>query len=213
MTPEDHCIQRCIGEVAKNFSGNPYDFLYETDIRAALYGLLKDSPEFPRHHVSNEAVQRFKFGTSDHVTSPVRMEYPTGTRFDIAITGRDDARGLWMQPVRFAFELKLWQIDHGGNCFVKDLLKIAHHQRNSPALRGWVIVFAHSDNVLDNKLKSFKVEGIREHLTDRINASAMLELVLVTPGIVRAWTAVDGNSGADSLSRLCALKEGKCRAL
>ncbi|HUX28131.1 MAG TPA: hypothetical protein VMV39_05055 [Terracidiphilus sp.] len=97
------------------FSASPMDFLYESDIQSLMFAKLRDEMLYVR----------YKFETKDFeervgfipIINPVKSEYPSDRRFDIAVLSEkpDPTCHLWLQPCRIAIEIKFWQVGSGGH--------------------------------------------------------------------------------------------------
>lgn len=123
-------VNESLQEIAKNYIKSPFNYLYESDIRCILYADI-----FHRMRDSTVKLESRTIGSQDptgHLAiNPVKSEYPSGTRFDIAIIEGpgDKARRIWNHRVNIAIEVKLWQIDGTGGGVLADLSKLAEYRR------------------------------------------------------------------------------------
>lgn len=192
-----------INAVFSAFQSHPFDYLYESDLRAELYSALRRELGANRFELSKQARGRFGLQQGQHTTSCVRTEYPTRQRFDVAIAGQDDARGLWMQPVKIGFEIKLWQLDGAGHSHVKDVEKLLlQHSKDPDGFRGFSFIFAHSEEAARRKLL-----GAGQGLLDARHGNRPIEesgvsIHLITPEDHYSLEVVGSNSDKNSIWKL-----------
>jgi len=146
--------------LANRFLKHPYDYLYEADLRSVLF--TKMFERSGRVKIKGGFIDGDKdaYGGGTSIeTNLVKCEYPSNTRFDIAVI--DDAHinngvnpkndKFWVQPVKVGIELKLWQYGMDIDIW-KDIHKLNnyHHPDKSP-ITGLALVFIHpSIQVMDN---------------------------------------------------------------
>lgn len=158
-------LKASIVDLIADFQSNPFDFLYEADIQAALFALargrfLSEKIEMtggyhpPDCYPDGKAVR----------TTPVKCEYPSQHRFDIALIDRervepyDRARWLenkwkndkfWGQPLCAAVEIKYMQLGdrrgHRAAGLQSDLLKLQSYSENNPKFSGIALLFVQAD--------------------------------------------------------------------
>ncbi len=154
-------VSKAIKDVVGHFKREPASFLYEADLQGLLFARLFDGlsnsplPLVPTDKPWAELANGQKLWVN-----PVKTEYPTGRRFDIALIVQEvrSEWKIWDQHVRAAIEIKFWQVDGTGGGFIRDLEKLndygktAHedgrqftgicvvfcHRRDDPDLTEWV---------------------------------------------------------------------------
>lgn len=117
-----------IAKLVTKFQHQPFAYLYETDLQALLFSALVT--EFENHPITMQGGYRkaAEYGESNNViTIPVKCEYPSNMRFDIAIIDPTTVRtydklqwqeqnmkndAFWDQPVMAAIELKYCQLGY-----------------------------------------------------------------------------------------------------
>jgi hypothetical protein len=126
-------LYRSIEALIGAFQRNPFNFLYEADLRGTLLHLLTlafgDTSDIEMRGGYHDSAA---YGGNMIIrTTPAKSEYPTGEgleRFDVAIIDRGAVRhydqafwearrfkndAFWNQPVRAAVELKYCQLGQG----------------------------------------------------------------------------------------------------
>jgi hypothetical protein len=98
-------IRSVLIKFIKNFQNNPFQYFYEEDIRASLYVLLKSEINIMRNFPTK--IYSEGLGRDLINTSIVKSEYPSFSRFDIAILRCSEETDYYNQPVDIAIELKL----------------------------------------------------------------------------------------------------------
>lgn len=126
-------IEAAVGDVSSDFSRNPANYLYESDLQCALFATLRDnfsdlafeskSSDLPKHLGHHPTI------------NPVKSEYPydfggRNDRFDVAIldSRQNPAQRIYRQPCRFGIEIKLWNPDGTGGDIQRDVTKLLHYQ-------------------------------------------------------------------------------------
>ncbi len=127
-------LNKAINQVATLFKKHPLDFLYESDIQVALYSALYENFEYLRFNPNAQRLKDFKLpiGQSDGRINPVKTEYPSGKRFDIAILDPNDSdinKKIWAQPCKVGIEIKFWQVDGTGGQVKGDVQKLLDYQQ------------------------------------------------------------------------------------
>ena len=125
-------VSIAIRETIDQFTRQPFNAAYESDIRSYLYARIFDAFKESPVDLSNRLKPWCLKRSKDWFVNPVRTEYPAATRFDLSVI--DPASHLsdmtpWNQPVHVAIEIKYWQFDGTGGSFKKDLRKLAEYQR------------------------------------------------------------------------------------
>jgi hypothetical protein len=140
-------LRRAIDGTVSRFLENPFDYLYESDLRSTLHRLASEEFHDDRIPLTVHDPKRWHAGTS--TIHRVMSEYPSGLRFDLALLSEtlDGTKNVWNQPVRGAIELKLWQPDGTGNDFRGDIVKIESYRARCAAtgqpFSGLVLLFVH----------------------------------------------------------------------
>ena len=167
MTADLDKFHSGIREFVKRYQQNPFDFLYEADIRALLAAELwhrfSEVPLSLRGGYWYPAIG----GTIGAIsTVPIKCEYP-GERFDIALIDRTSPRHFdaaqarlegwrsdtfWNQPVRAAIEIKCCQVTDDARRRRQDLdtdvRKLANYldKRGDKPFLGLAMIFVQSDS-------------------------------------------------------------------
>lgn len=154
-------IKASIVRLVEDFQSNPFDYLYEADIQAMLFAKARE--EFKSERVSMEGGYHSPSifqGRYEISTTPVKCEYPSSERFDIAVIdprrveSYDRERWLaqgwkndrfWGQPLCAAVEIKYMQLGDRLNPCVAglntDLKKLASYQVDDPEFCGIAMLF------------------------------------------------------------------------
>lgn len=119
-------LHQGIAKLVERFRRNPFDYLYERDLQAALFALVAEGFGAETIAMKGGRWDITEYGGTDTVcTVPVKCEYPTSRGFDLAIIDPETLRpydkaqwraeGLnndpfWDQPVLAAVELKYCQL-------------------------------------------------------------------------------------------------------
>ncbi len=143
-------ISDVIKDVVGVFKREPASFLYESDLRGLMFARLFDNlsnsllPWVPADRRWAKLANGQKLWIN-----PVKTEYPTSTRFDIALMGPEILAEwkIWEQHVRVAIEIKFWQADGTGGGFVRDVKKLDDYgkaaREDGRPFTGICIVFCH----------------------------------------------------------------------
>jgi len=124
-----HAISDSMSVVAAKFRNQPLSFLYESDLQgllfAELFARLSNLTFSWMSPNTNTRWSRILEGKT-FIINPVKTEYPSGRRFDIAVIQPGPVLDAlpWDQHVRAAIELKYWQADGTGGGFEPDLKKL-----------------------------------------------------------------------------------------
>lgn len=98
-----------VEDFASEFLSNRFDYLYESEIQARLYGLLRSRIDTRiRYQTSDDFRDKF-VNVESLLTTPVRLEYPYRIRFDIALLDENSMsidEFIWSQDVTLAAEIK-----------------------------------------------------------------------------------------------------------
>ncbi len=156
-------LKNSIAELVEDFRSNPFDYLYEADLQAALFSIARakfKSKEMAiwmegGYHASGLFPDKYAVGTT-----PVKCEYPSGKRFDIAIidpkrvepfeSTRARTEGwknerFWAQPLCAAVEIKYLQLgdrlNHRAAGLKSDLAKLKGYQFADPGFCGIAMLF------------------------------------------------------------------------
>lgn len=175
-------LKSSIVDVIDDFRGNPFDFLYEADIQAALFAKARER-FYPERVDMKGGYRKPEFYPEGCVvkTTPVKCEYPSGQRFDIAVIDPcrvehyDEARlqennwkndRFWGQPLRAAVEIKYMQLgdrpNHRMAGLLADVKKLRQYGDLNPKFAGIAMLFVQSDLQYDDiHCKDMtKLEGI-----------------------------------------------------
>lgn len=137
-------VRDVIKKVVEDFQESPFDYLYESDLQAVLFTRLFDRLREEKINISSSS--RGKKDPPEHLTiNPVKSEYPSGTRFDVAIVDANSSKEhlVWNHDVLVAIEIKLCQKD-GTGCSVRDdLTKLAKYASGKPGFLGLSLMFCH----------------------------------------------------------------------
>lgn len=166
-----------LGEFSAEFILRPFDYLYESEIQAELYGRLRKKIDTRIQYKTSDDFRKKFVDVESIPTTPVRLEYPSGHRFDVALldeTSMSNEEWIWSQDVKLAAEIKLAAGPF--NCkvtrekmvdgFRKDIEKLHkhYHDESSPKItRVGVAVLFMQDELLDWRTLVGKemVEGIK----------------------------------------------------
>lgn len=201
-----------LGEFVEEFRGNPFRFLYEAEIQAALFMRLAAAfGEWPvslvggAHDADHYGVQHD--GVPRRIqTLPVHMEYPAVTRFDLAIlVGDGVGRGVeapragpicndsfWTQPVRFAVELKYCQLGDRPTSRYRQLLADLEKMERYGSSLGSAQAFGGLGLLFVQSHSEYLLRDVRHHLHTADGVTALPNGVR---GYVIAPYAVYGLSG------------------
>ncbi len=135
-----------INTFLQEFADNPFNYLYESDIRAVLYTRLYDAFAENKFRVPLHPKKYEKIIPSNQYTNPVKTEYlkPLGLPFDIGIVDRsyDNEKlskqynnlrneNFWILPLSMAIEIKYAQLGDSFSSSFKglkgDLSKIENY--------------------------------------------------------------------------------------
>lgn len=140
-----------VREVAATFRAQPESFLFEYDVQGLLFARLFD--RLAGSPITWSPDRKGLPGLLNRTAlklNPVKMEYPGGLRFDIAVldSRTHSDQKAWTQPVRVAVELKLWQADlRTGAHFKDDRVKLENYaakaKANGSDFTGLCIAFCH----------------------------------------------------------------------
>lgn len=177
-------LKSSIIDVIEDFRGNPFDFLYEADIQAALFAKTRE--RFFTERVEMKGGYRApEFYPEGGVvkTTPVKCEYPSGQRFDIAVIDHGRAEHyerarwqenswkndrFWGQPLRAAVEIKYMQLgdrpNHRREGFQADIKKLRDYRNADSQFTGIALLFVQSDLQFSELFcqDMTKLEGISE---------------------------------------------------
>lgn len=149
-------LRHALVDTSRAFFDRPGDYLYEADLQAHLLGRLRDriQPNSVPYR-GRTWTQPIPFGIGR-----VHAEYPTGSRFDIAILSAEtrDDRSMWNQPVLAAVELKLWQFDGSGMGLMDDICKLEEWPSVNSAndFTGISLLFVHPNLKPEQYLTKYK---------------------------------------------------------
>lgn len=104
-------VEDVLNEFCLTFASNPLNFLYESDIQGMLFCKLYDKFADESFYVRIEPnkFQNFK-DIDERFINPIKSEYPTGTRFDIAVIDKTKHhQNFWKIPLIIAIEIKFCQ--------------------------------------------------------------------------------------------------------
>lgn len=177
-------LKSSIVDVIDDFRSNPFDFLYEADIQAALFAEARKR-FYPEKVEMKGGYLPPEFYPEGYVvkTTPVKCEYPSGQRFDIAVIDHlraehyERARWqeknwksdrFWGQPLRAAVEIKYMQLgdrpNHRRAGLLADLSKLRGYRNADPQFSGIAMLFVQSDLQYSEMFckDMTKLEGISE---------------------------------------------------
>ncbi len=188
---EKEIAYEILQEFKAQFENNPFDFLYEADIQGILFCKLWEKFQSNLIRINggyhkNEG--HYGDGRNYIETNPVKTEYPSGIKFDIAVINKDcrieydkvikkDPYILndtfWNQPLKLAVEIKYSQLCEGINesGFKSDLEKLYNYydfiRKNRPGeeFYGIALLFIQPYNYLENIKEAMKgeiIEGMAE---------------------------------------------------
>lgn len=167
-------LHEALSKLVKDFQDYPFDYLYEADLQARLYGHLFEELSCARIPMKARA-HLGQYGTDNAPTTlPLKCEYPSPSkrtgiqaRFDIALLdstqvqqfdatkseGQLNNDWFWSYPVRAAVELKYLQLGdtlyNKRNGAMKDVVKLQEYrgkQKPGPFL-GIAVLFVQPANV------------------------------------------------------------------
>jgi hypothetical protein len=127
-------IEAAIGNVVSDFSHNPVNYLFESDLQCTLFATLRDNlSDFAFGSKSSDLPELLGYNPT---INPVKSEYPydfegrTRDRFDVAILDgqQDPSQRIYKQPCRFGIEIKLWYPDGPVGDIWSDVTKLKHYQ-------------------------------------------------------------------------------------
>lgn len=158
-------LKSSIVDVVDDFRRNPFDFLYEADIQAALFAKARE--KFDQERVEMKGGYRppefYPEGCAVR-TTPVKCEYPSGQRFDIAVIDQRRVEHyekekwernkwkndrFWGQPLCAAVEIKYMQLgdrlNHRAAGLMADIKKLRAYKDKDPQFSGIALLFVQSD--------------------------------------------------------------------
>lgn len=145
-------IQQSLYGVVAEFSKNPADFLYESDLQCMLYGNMRNN--FSECLIRSEAKDLEQLFNYRPLINPVKSEYPYNVeglraKFDLAILDdvQDPLFRIWWQSCKVGIEIKLWQSDGTGNDVFSDVNKLKSYlkiaQSRNKEFTGISLLFVH----------------------------------------------------------------------
>jgi hypothetical protein len=172
-------LQSCIDSLVKEFQLNPFNFLYEIDLQAFLFSIAFDKFESIRIRGGYWSDKYEDYNDRDYnydktiETKPVKCEYPTTKRFDIALidskkkSDYDKNETLkkhwknepfWNQPLKAAIELKYIQLGDNSkiNAIKKDINKLKKYRNERDSFTGIVLIFFQSKYDPKRFIKEYK---------------------------------------------------------
>jgi hypothetical protein len=203
---------RGIEQLIAQYQDNPFDFLYESDIQGYLFSVLfRDYKKEPPIEMLGMHWPANCYGKSPLIaTVPVKCEYPTDTRFDIALIDprkikeytkeQAEKNGwksdlFWNQPVRVAIEIKYAQLgftkELARSKVKKDIAKLRNYldERTSGDFLGLSLLFIQSfqmDLNLDDTSDYME-------LYDQLPAETGIYAYVVTQKAVRKYKIAQPN--------------------
>lgn len=123
-------VNESLQKITKDFVRSPFDYLYERDIQCVLFADIFNRMRGSPITVASRTINNLD-PTGRLTINPVKSEYPSGTRFDIAIIdahNNNTTRRIWNHEVNVAIEIKLWQVDGTGGSIRSDLSKLAEYR-------------------------------------------------------------------------------------
>jgi hypothetical protein len=179
-------ISEAVGYVADEFRKEPASFLYEMDLQGLLFARLFDQLKdlaFP--WLSGDKHWSRVAGGRKLVINPVKTEYPSGRRFDIALIepGPKSEGPAWDLHVRAAIEIKFWQADGSGGGYDRDCVKLKNYAEEAELkgrrFTGVCAVFCHrGDEPFTSEWFS---DGVKLNPTDRSLESHGVAVWAFTP--------------------------------
>lgn len=157
-------LKESVIELISDFQLNPFDYLYERDIQAALFSKAYSNSQHERISMIG------KYHSAEHYpadqvvkTIPVKCEYPGTQKFDLAvidanvIESYDRVNGekhgwkndrFWEQPVCTVIELKFMQLgdrqSHRISGFQNDIKKLVQYESSNHQFLGISMQFVQS---------------------------------------------------------------------
>jgi len=165
-----------INDTITEFQRNPFNFLYEIDIQAFLFASIYK--ELRGESLQLKGGYHPQTAYPDHnsiSTVPIKCEYPSSKKFDIAII--DDERlkhfdrqkaiqeeplndFFWNQPVIAAIEIKYLQLGDSVSKKIKglkdDAEKLSNHREKNRPFLGIALLFVQSKQFVQSILDIFK---------------------------------------------------------
>jgi hypothetical protein len=202
-------LKSAIVDVVADFQCNPFDFLYEADIQAVMFVRAREKflPEKIEMIGGYHPIERYP-DDSKIKTTPVKCEYPSEQRFDIAVIDRervepyDRARWkernwkndrFWSQPLCAAVEIKYMQLgdklQDRARGFQKDLQKLRSYSEKNPGFTGIALLFVQTD-----KQYSEALSGSMKRLEDTEIFRNGIYGAIVRPSNV-SWYTQGGKQG------------------
>ncbi len=167
-------IRLSLDNFAKIYCDNPFRFVFESDLDAAIFGELCSQIKEP-HIVQRQLEKNAAFDSFD--LGKVHMVYPSTLRFDIAILGDPvqwkpeelegkQGENFYDQPVSFAFETKLhainepnWlNVDNGYTDFKRLIEKMNKLRYPTAFKEGFVLNIFHTRREMNKFLESYTSE-------------------------------------------------------
>lgn len=184
-------VGEAIQMLAKDFQDAPFDYLYESDVRSRLYAGIFDRMRTEPLSIESRGVRKDD-PTRSVTINPVKSEYPSGTRFDIAIINGpgDSNRRIWNHRVNIAIEIKLWQVDGTGGSVRYDLSKLAQYRfdrKDGRPFLGLSLLFCHPGVQYDAYLHEYlPLLKPTNHFVEQEDGLA-LHVISATEGWSSAW--------------------------
>lgn len=143
-------LQEALSEVSAKFRQEPASFLYESDLQGLLFTKLFDRlADVPLRWKPDSKRWSIIKGDQALLINPVKTEYPTGRRFDIALIEPElpVVDPVWDLDVRAAVEIKFWQADGTGGGYDRDFQKLSAYaeeaKKTGRRFTGVCAVFCH----------------------------------------------------------------------
>jgi hypothetical protein len=182
-------VALAVRNVAEIFRAQPESFLFECDVQALLFARLFD--RLSGSPITWSPDKKGLPGLLNRTTlrlNPVKMEYPAGLLFDIAILGLETYPDLkaWSQPVRVAVELKLWQADtKTGYHFDNDKKKLETYAEKARSegrnFTGLCVAFCHHRSDWRVERWGASADGREDEATMELPLHGVRSLVVSAP--------------------------------
>lgn len=197
---DKHKVIDEIHNYIKVYQEHPFDYLYEADIQSALFARLfdlfkDDRIEIKGGYKGNDG----QYGKLDDIksisTNIVKREYPTGSRFDIALIDHENPfhwekykknhpatknDSFWRQPLCMAIEIKLFQL---GQVNINGKIKKGLENEYEKYIKKLIEYSKHHDDFLGMSLcfvqpYKIKPDWLKDKLLSFIKTSNILGYII-----------------------------------
>lgn len=174
MADKIKLLEKQLNDFIKHYQNNPIKYFYEEDIRADLLIKLQSVKEFDIEleiSENNEWLKDYKecCNINKSEISGIKAEYPSTTRFDIALIEPNNDYNHYIFSCVFAIEIKLGQKDNQNSGFKLNIEKLKEYKSNRDSFCGIALNFEQNPNVEINDIKTcyekIKFEEVKSEIS------------------------------------------------